>query len=510
MIEAIVKSTHSKFIFEDATEEEIVRFERLLVEKFTVTDSSLTHTTLVKRGFATDQYCFYMQDKRIIPSGLIPFVKIYCKRNGWDLKVTDMRPKILPTAEFVSALKNRKVRLGSAILRDYQMDAIEAAIKYRTGILVDSVGSGKTLLLSGLCRAYENHKIICVFNQVGLIDQTYKDMIERFGFSEEEVGVVGAGGKDDGCNITLLSAASYFNLSHIFPETGVIIMDEVHSTGRTATAEKIIYSCQNAGVKIGLTATGDHLDDEKQQMQLYANVGPILYKATFKERMDEGVIAKATVKMHRVPQRNNINVVGSWNDTYHWVKVKDKKQEAALIKDGYEIVKEKGELLGRKFLSYGDESILYIHNESMNELVAKVAMENNRCLILYSKIKHGEILRDLIPKSMLIHGGSSLQDRRKAKEFLQKNEKSVVIASSMWDVGENIPEIENLVIASPHVSSVRIVQKAGRGVRKAESIGKMSVTIHNFFVADNKISVKQGNRLIKVYKEIMSLPVQWV
>lgn len=291
-----------------------------------------------------------------------------------------------------------------------------------------------------------------------------------------------------------------------------ILVGNCHSTGRTETSEKIIFSCQNAPHTFGFSATPDVIgeDNPYEQMRLYANIGPIIYKKTFEQQMDSGVLADTTVYIHKINSKEKLPIVGSWNDIYSRRKIKSDKDKEALIKEGYEIIKEGSEEIARKFIDYGDESRLYTYNENRNLKIKEIAESSERCLILFSKIKHGELLKSLIPNSILVHGKDDRESRNKAKDELAKNKNTIIIASSIFDVGVDLPSIRNLIIASSHINTSRIIQKAGRATRKNESIGKLVAAIHDFDTNDNQIAIKQTKRKIQVYKDIMKLKMEFV
>ena len=131
---------------------------------------------------------------------------------------------------------------------------------------------------------------------------------------------------------------SYERAFHIFPKVKVILSDEAHITGRTATAQKIIYSCQNASIHIGLSATPDRIDNPAEQLRLYSILGPIIYKKNIKEQQDDNFISKTKVELHKIkfPDDAMIEVTGSYNDVYEKTKlskamIRDAMRELAKI-----------------------------------------------------------------------------------------------------------------------------------------------------------------------------------
>jgi superfamily II DNA or RNA helicase len=303
---------------------------------------------------------------------------------------------------------------------------------------------------------------------------------------------------------------SYMNVLHLFPHVDIIIMDECHTTGRTNVAEKILYSCQKAGVRIGLSATADVIENPYEQMRLYANIGIIVYNKSFAEGQLQGVLAQIQVNMINFSSSNPPDVVGSWNDIYEKRRIKGEEEIDGYKNDGYEIIVENQTIYARKFLEYGDESLLYTYNEERNQKITELARSHERVLILFSKIAQGDLLKKLMPEAVLISGDSSTKDRDKAKEYLKNEKKSIVIASSIWSTGVDIRSIKNLILADSNVAATRVIQKFGRAVRKDQHTDKHNAIIWDFFQNDNPLSIKQSRKRMKIYKDILKMKVNFI
>lgn len=512
MIKLIIKNTHGKFFFDEASENEASSFKNLLEEKFTARDSSLDRDYRVVRGLMSPNKCFYSKEYDIIQSGLWPYVSAYAKKQGIEISVQDLRKFQEPNKKNLNRILKNGIGKFKQI-REFQKEALLACVKYNKGIICLPPGSGKSVILGVLTQIYDKAKILFIFDRLDLINQTYKVFTEDLNIPKSDIDVVGAGESDStGARLIFLSMMSYKNVFHELPYVDIIMADECHSSARTDTSEKIIFSCQNTPHTFGFSATPDVIgeDNPYEQMRLYANIGPIIYKRTFEEQQDAGTLASTTVRIHKIVSDKKLPIVGSWNDIYVKKKFKSEDEKLRLIKEGYEIVKDSGDEVARKFVDFGDETRLYIQNEARNQKIVEIAESSERVLILFSKIKHGVILKNLIPSAILISGKDDIQQRNKAKDELQKNKNSIVIASSIFDVGVDLPAIKNLIIASSHINTSRIIQKYGRSTRKNESTGKLSAIIHDFDTNDNQIAIKQTKRKIEVYEKIIKAKMEYV
>jgi superfamily II DNA or RNA helicase len=77
-----------------------------------------------------------------------------------------------------------------------------------------------------------------------------------------------------------------------------------------------------------------------------------------------------------------------------------------------------------------------------------------------------------------VHGGTSAEDRERVRELVNNSDNSIIIASyGTFSTGINIPNLNNIVFASPSKSRIRVLQSIGRGLRK--STNKDSVLIYD-------------------------------
>ena len=431
---------------------------------------------------------------------------IICTTNMEQKKVNTLtlKDKLITTSSKLISIKSIKME-GEQDVFDLQINSPDHLYSDFKGYIHHN-----TFIMSMVCKLYNTSKILVLFNRTELLFQTREKFVSEYGFKGDEVGIIGGGSYDDSCRITLLTTQSYQNIFHLFPDIRVIITDECHETGRTATAEKIIYSCQGAPIKVGLSATVSVIENQYEKMKLHGNIGPIIHKVPYDKLRDMGTLATISVTMYKIGVMNSVPIIGSWNDIYETIKIKKPEDIEIYEKLDYEIVKEAGQTLARKFISYGDESNLYIYNSTRNELIAKIASEKERVLILFTKIAHGKELLNLIPHGILISGDDDRYTREQAKNKIKDDPKTVIIASSIFDVGVDIPAIKTLILAGSSVSNVRVMQKIGRATRKDLSTLKDDAEIIDFMQYDNPLSLKQSRKRKKIYEDLLKVPVNLI
>jgi superfamily II DNA or RNA helicase len=120
---------------------------------------------------------------------------------------------------------------------------------------------------------------------------------------------------------------------------------------------------------------------------------------------------------------------------------------------------------------------------------------NGNTLCLFQLVdKHGQILYDKIKDKenenlpiFFVYGGTSTEDRENIRTIVDKEKNSITIASyGTFSQGINIRNINNIVLASPSKSKIRVLQSIGRGLRRSTT--KNSILIYD--LADD-ISYKE-------------------
>lgn len=564
MIRIYVQATHSKFDFSEVEPDSLAGAMEVLTKKFRAENKNLRNDPRVRNGYMDAYENFYSEQYEILPTGLLPYVYAYFNKRGIKYEVIDLRKTVTVDKDFLHRLikkevvfySKRKEEYGKEYRpRPYQIESILAIVKKKGGIIQLPTASGKGFIASLICRTYAKHKILFIFDSVDLIHQTYDALITKYGHDESEIAIIQ--GQNYIYNmhtsrIILLSMASYEHAFHIFSQVKVIVADECHTTGRSTTSQKIIYSCQNASIHIGLSATADCLDNPAEQLRLYAMLGPIIYRKEIVEHIKNKYISKLNVRICTVnmPETMQPKVTGSWTDIYERKCVTPAEikrfmcelyPELDVLKsnklydkwringnvdevdetihriisdwegqgDDYSHIIERGQIILRKFLGRGDESTHYVFNDIRNDIIAKIAMEKNmrHVLIIYTRMEHGDELLKRIPNAILIHGQHSLKERKEAEEYLKQHQSAIVLASNIWSKGKDIPEIENFINAGGGVSQIQQIQKMGRAVRLSPESGKMIATIWDFYDTFSPMALKQSMRRKLTYERLHLNPI---
>lgn len=120
-----------------------------------------------------------------------------------------------------------------------------------------------------------------------------------------------------------------------------------------------------------------------------------------------------------------------------------------------------------------------VNNEKRNEFIVKqvnsLLSEDRLTLLLINFIEHGHILVEELVKSGIdrddvrfVYGETKDAVRTSAIKEFRKGKFKVLIGSTIFDAGVNIPSISGVVIAGAGNSDITLIQKIGRGARNVD------------------------------------------
>lgn len=369
-----------------------------------------------------------------------------------------------------------KVDYGKPLpLYDYQQEAVNRMVGLKYGILKAPAGSGKTQC--GIAMISQiGTKALWLCAKHDLLKQSY-DRAKQY-MDEDLFGTITEGKVNVGKGITFSTVQTLAgtDLTRFRDEWDVIIVDEVHNVGVSATTvtryQKVLNNLA-ARHKYGLSATPDRADGLIKAT--FALIGNVVYE------VPEAAVADRIMKVTVCPVTTSaevtddcLNVDGTLNYTKlieHLTTDAERNKQIALA-----IMEEKG----------------------------------HSCLILSSRLAHLEVLRNLLPyemqeKSAMISGKmTSKKDKALREEIMEKmrsGELRYLFGTfSIAREGVDIPILDRLFMVTPEKFSSIIIQSIGRIARVAE--GKGQPIAYDFVDEQIGFCKKAYKERIKHYKRI--------
>jgi len=383
--------------------------------------------------------------------GLLPYVQKFCDSNaisyileegvedGRDINNKDAR-------NFIKSLKP-KSQGKSLKIRDYQVEAFQLAISRNRSLLVSPTASGKSLIIYSLVRYYQmmGLKTLILVPTTSLVEQMYSDF-EDYGWSSGTYCQKIYQGHDRKVtkDVVISTWQSLYKMPKAyFRDFGCVIGDEAHMF-KAKSLTGIMTKMHQCKYRFGLTGTLD--GTQTHQLVLEGLFGAAEKVVTTKELIDKNTLASLKIKCIILRHPN---------------------------------IREK--------MDYAEEIEYLVTNEKRTDFVVNLLRHlNGNTLCLFQLVeKHGKILNDRMKEEenvYFVYGGTDTSEREKIRGLVETHSKSTTIASfGVFSTGVNIRNINNIVLASPSKSKIRVLQSIGRGLRTSST--KDSVLVYD--IADD-------------------------
>ena len=403
--------------------------------------------------------------------GLLPYVKKFCNSNSIPYIIEegvenarDITRK--DVGNYIKSLKP-KSQGKSLKIRDYQVEAVQLAISRNRALLVSPTASGKSLIIYSLVRYYQMKelKTLILVPTTSLVEQMYTDF-EDYGWSSgtycQKVyqGYTTKVDKD----VVISTWQSLYKMPRkYFDQFGCVIGDEAHMF-KAKSLTGIMTKMHHCKYRFGLTGTLD--GTQTHQLVLEGLFGAAEKVVTTKELIDKNTLANLKIKC-LILRHPNI----------------------------------------RKKMTYAEELEYIVSNEKRLDFVVNLLRHlNGNTLCLFQLVeKHGKILNDKMKGSenvYFVYGGTDTSDREKIRGLVETHTKSTTIASfGVFSTGINIRNINNIVLASPSKSKIRVLQSIGRGLRRSDI--KDSILIYD--IADDISYNERRNFTLNHFTERLNI-----
>jgi len=346
---------------------------------------------------------------------------------------------------FITSLK-LKSRNQPIHPRDYQVNAVDYAIRKHRALLLSPTASGKSLIIYILVRYYElllqpqdNDKILILVPTTSLVEQMYSDFLD-YGWDEKYLQKIYSGhDKNVSKKVVISTWQSIYKFpKKYFAQFGCVIGDEAHLF-KAKSLTNVLTKLDVCKYRFGLTGTLDGM--QTHRLVLEGLFGSLNRVVSTKELIDKKTLAAFDIKA----------LVLTYSE-----------EECKLVKN----------------MNYQDEMDFIVTHQKRNEFIRDLTLNlNTNTLVLFQYVeKHGSVLYDMINTSakdrkvFYVFGGTDTQTREQIREITEKEKNAIIVASyGTFSTGINIRNLHNIVFASPSKSRVRALQSIGRGLRRSES-----------------------------------------
>jgi len=413
----------------------------------------------------------FSSDTGEIYVGLLPYVKKFCDSNnilyiiekGLENERNVVREDV---GAYIESLKPKSQGKNLKI-RDYQVDAVHHALSRNRALLVSPTASGKSLIIYSLVRYYQMKglKTLILVPTTSLVEQMYTDF-KDYGWNSDKYcqkiyqGYTTKIEKD----VVISTWQSIYKMPRkYFDQFGCIIGDEAHMF-KAKSLTGIMTKMRHCKYRFGLTGTLD--GTQTHQLVLEGLFGAVEKVVTTKQLIDKNTLAKLKIKC--VILKHN--------------KIKEK-------------------------MTYAEEMDYLVSKESRNNFILDLCNTiNGNTLCLFQLVeKHGKILYNGMKEKenvYFVYGGTDTDQREKIRGLVEGHTRSTTIASyGTFSTGINIRNINNIVLASPSKSKIRVLQSIGRGLRTSST--KDSILVYD--IADDISYNERRNFTLNHFTERLNI-----
>lgn len=405
-----------------------------------------------------------------VPTGLIPKVVRWLKEKGHEVELEKSLPITEESPKFFDVHP-------PATLRPYQITAIEKMIQRKRGILQLPTGAGKTTVAVGLVGVLKRNTIFFAHTK-----ELIKQAQERFQYyyPQIKIGTIGDGIIDPGpITIASIQTVSSWLIapkepSHKKNETTteydarytkylakleewtvlnerakrflskfpIAIVDECQHL-----ASDTFYTCAQActGAEYLYALSATPFRDDNADLLIEAGSGSTIYSLTLSNVVDMGFLLPAEIHIHEYPPLPPMNLSDSYAEQY---------------------------------------KICISSNDNRNEKICQVVeQEYNQglsVLVLCREIEHLNLLAKRLEvfniPCEIVHGKS--KNRVELLEKFKNGTIKVLLGSTIYDEGLDIPKVDSIILAGAGRSRVKSYQRIGRALRLYP--GKTTARVHDF------------------------------
>lgn len=380
--------------------------------------------------------------------GLLPYLTKYLQDFEEDYTISEdlQDEKTIDRKILDGFIRQLNIRSNGKSIkpRDYQVSAVEYAIRKHRALLLSPTASGKSLIIYILVRYYDmllaeeqNDKILILVPTTSLVEQMYSDFID-YGWLDAYMQKVYSGyDRKVEKKLVISTWQSLYKMpKSYFEQFGCVIGDEAHLF-KSKSLTSILTKLHLCKYRFGLTGTLDGMQTHRLVLEgLFGSLNKVI---STKELIDKKTLANFSIKA----------LVLSYPES-----------ECKLVKD----------------MNYQDEVDYIVRHAERNKFIIGLtkAIKGNTLVLFQFVEKHGSVLydmmKDLDRKVFYVHGGTDTQTREDIRAITEKENDAIIVASyGTFSTGINIRNLHNIVFASPSKSRIRVLQSIGRGLRVGDS-----------------------------------------
>ena len=415
----------------------------------------------------------YNPMSQILPIGLLNNLLVWCDQHNIQYSLQGFKDGLTDTIDKEDLEKQMNSYITAGFqARDYQVNAVHAALTNRRGVLLSCTGSGKSLMIYTFLRYLldnkDVHRAILIVPSVSLVEQMYSDF-QDYGWDdlEDHVEMLYSGKKPIFKKEILISTWQSLEKEdqEFFEVYDACVVDECHQA-KCSVVTRLLKLMHNAEYKIGTSGT---LPTEiSEQLQINSVIGNVLFELKSCELIARGYLTK-------------LNIAAIFL----------KYPEAFIAENKERTYPEEVKMVEE----YPNR------NKVLNFIIDHTSPMNNMLIL----VNHRNHLRDVETylhenypdkKVSIITGDVKAKVREEIRTGIEDEDGTILLATyQTMSTGVNIPKLHAIMLFSNSKSRIKVLQSIGRGLRKHNSKNKVII----YDIVDDLSYKKRTGRIAKNY-----------
>jgi superfamily II DNA or RNA helicase len=377
--------------------------------------------------------------------------------------------------------------IKSFLFEDYlgQLEAIEASVTKRIGLVKAPPGAGKTCIMTGITVAVGGRTLLLTEREEPMLQAE-----DAYGKYTTIKPTLYCGKKKKLSEVTVGTVQTFKNaiikgdakVLEWLKGVDLVLIDESHHVA-TEQYATVLDSLHDPKFIIGVSATPEDREDSTA-MYVTAYLGNVIYEITYAELIDAGSLLPVTVFIERMPK----------NETDDEEDITPKFNQQTNEPKSYQEVREQS-------MYFNDYA-----NNAAAEFVKQCVASGKSCAVIVGNIQqHAAEIEKLLPDAVPLYGGNN--NRKEIIDKLRRKEIMVVI-TTLFDEAVDVPSLDAVAVLAGGKSKIKLKQRV-RSTRAFEgetAIGTYKKTRGYVWMPfyQDKYLVEHSRKRLRELKEVVA------
>lgn len=410
---------------------------------------------------------------RTVPTGLVPQLLRSLRESQQSVEIEFVeRAKVLP----LKVPLEEVFRSMPVVPWEHQKTCCTKFVKSGgRGIIRAATGAGKTLIAAMLIKGYGVRSILIVKGKA-LVTQTREELAR---FLQHPVGMIMASTYEEADVIvtsvdTLAKRIKDKNIKRLLASYEMVIADEVQLVGGGAqTFQKVLDLCVSARTRCGMSGT-PIVDKKDDDLALISRIGPLVVDISPSSLQKQGILAKGKLVVTEITTPTG-GADLSYQEALQELIYKNTDRTQLIIEQVIQSLREK-----KNVLLIAGNSVAYVR-----------AL---RSMYMYYAHTYG-----LKYAFEFVTGQDKKDVAFDAVKKARAGQLPLLCTTVLFDMGIDIPVLDDIYFAAPSKSYPRVMQRLGRVLRNLSK--NKTFRVFDYQDLTNDYLTRHFKARMRIYKD---------